>query len=493
MTVTSFFLTFLKPDHSPSVVQAPTRSADKNVCLRHRCSGIFLFACWLLLHSISGLQAQEAPVNADSLLTATTLPDTAVSRKPAQARVMLLTAEVAPWIVDRYIRQMDYARLTWKSTAYNLNPGNWAWDGDGFTTNQFGHPYHGSVFFNAYRSNGYSFWQSSAAVFAGSYLWETFAENQAPAPNDFINTGFGGIILGELAHRFARRIVSSRESGFRRQAAEVAGLLINPVNGFQRISRGAWAKNNTRDTTPVETELDAGFRRFRSNKNPYHFAMYGRIRFSYGDPFRQSTTPFDHFGILVEMGQDDSSLVNMVNIYGTLRSWRLKTAGQRSDHTLQLTANYDFINNSAFFYSAQSIRTQLLSVYRPGRRVVVQTQVGGGWIVLAAVPDPVMYKGRYYDYCMGPGYNAAVMVQAGKRLMAGVYYRGGYLRTVDGSAKDYFMHAFSAELRVSLLPGFFLCAEPGHFSLTGRYQHFPDLRRTYPYTRYSLRWNFTIR
>jgi len=93
MTVTSFFLIFLKPDHPLSLVQAPIRSADKNLCLLRKC---ILFTCLLLLHSIAGLRAQEAAENADSLLTATRLPDTAVPRKPAQARIMLLTAEVAP-------------------------------------------------------------------------------------------------------------------------------------------------------------------------------------------------------------------------------------------------------------------------------------------------------------------------------------------------------------------------------------------------------------
>ena len=493
MIVTSFFQIYLKPDaHAPGLT-APARSAgilhDKafgkhtDCLLKWIASAMFFFTS-------PGLPAQHFKA-ADSVQAATA--DSLPPRRSWPANRMLLAAEITPWVVDRYIRQMDYARITWKSTAHNLNPGNWEWDGDGFTTNQFGHPYHGSVFFNAYRSNGYNFWQSSLAVFAGSYLWETFAENQAPAPNDFINTGFGGVVLGELAHRFSRRIVSSRENGFRRQAAEISALLINPVNGFQRISRGAWAKDAARDTTPVETELDVGIRRFRSNKNLHQWAPFARVRFIYGNPFQSSKTPFDHFGIHVEMGKDDSSIINMVNVYGTLRSWRINADNRRVQHGLQLTAHYDYIHNSAFFYSAQSVRAQWQSAFQAGRRVHLQTQSGGGLILLAAVPDPVMYKGRYYDFCMGIGYHTSIIISGGKRVVAGLHYRGGYLRTVNGSAKDYFLHTFSGEVRVALLPGFYLCAEPGHFSLTGRYENLPQMRRTYPYMRYSFRWAFSIR
>ncbi len=406
---------------------------------------------------------------------------------------MLMAAEITPWVVDRYIRQMDYARLTWKSTAYNLSLSHWEWDGDGFTTNQFGHPYHGSLFFSAYRSNGYSFWQAAPAVFAGSYLWETFAENQAPAPNDLINTGFGGIVLGELAHRFANRIVSERRSGFRRQAAEISALLINPVNGLRRITNKQWGKPALRDTTPVETELDAGWRRFRSDKTQYQWGLFGRVRFSYGNPFRSSRTPFDHFSITAELGQDDSSIVNVMNIAGTLRSWRINPVVKRTHHALLLTANYDFIRNTAFFYSAQSVRVALLSAFNTGGKVDVQTQAGGGLVVLAAVPDPVPYKGRYYDYAMGLSYTASVLLKLGNRLQAGMHYRGGYLRTVNGSARDYFLQGFSGELRLGIVPGFYLCAEPGHFTLKGRYTSRLPVTHTYPYVRYSFRWTFTIR
>ncbi len=154
----------------------------------------------------------------------------------------LLISETTPWLVDNYIRKVDYTHITWQTVKYNLSPASWTWDNDAFTTNQFGHPYHGSLFYNSLRSNGYSFWQAVPASFAGSYLWETFAENQPPAPNDFINTGFGGITLGEMTYRLANKMVNNRSRGLKRQLSEVIALLINPVNGLTRIIDGRWGR-----------------------------------------------------------------------------------------------------------------------------------------------------------------------------------------------------------------------------------------------------------
>lgn len=151
-----------------------------------------------------------------------------------------MLAEAVPWIIDRYLRHVDYAYISLKTVGDNIKPRSWSWDGDGFTTNQFGHPYHGSYFFNSFRANGYSFYQSAAASFVGSYIWETVAENQAPAPNDFINTGFGGLILGEMTHRLANKIIDNRAVGIRRQLSEFAAFLVNPVNGLTSPFTGAY-------------------------------------------------------------------------------------------------------------------------------------------------------------------------------------------------------------------------------------------------------------
>src|ERR1700748_1616225 len=89
------------------------------------------------------------------------IPDTAVVRKRfGRSAFVFGLSEITPWSFDHFVANKDYTDLTWKSTAYNLNPGHAQFDNDPFTTNQFGHPYHGSLFYNSFRTNGYTFWQS---------------------------------------------------------------------------------------------------------------------------------------------------------------------------------------------------------------------------------------------------------------------------------------------------------------------------------------------
>ncbi|HWJ30547.1 MAG TPA: DUF3943 domain-containing protein, partial [Flavisolibacter sp.] len=144
----------------------------------------------------------------------------------------LMLANIFPWVVVRYVINDDYARVSMKTINYNIKPRSWTWDNDNFQVNQIGHPYHGSLFYNSFRSNGYNFWQSIPAPFFGSYIWETFAETQAPSSNDQINTGLGGIIMGEAIHRFISKIINGKSLRFRRQVGEVFSFLIDPMNGF---------------------------------------------------------------------------------------------------------------------------------------------------------------------------------------------------------------------------------------------------------------------
>lgn len=184
-----------------------------------------------------------------------------------------------PQAFDQFITKQDYAQISFKTIGHNLNPGSWRFDNDPLQTNQLGHPYHGSYFFNSFRTNGYNFWQSAAASFAGSYIWETYAENQAP--NDFINTGFGGAVLGEMTYRLSNRIVNNESVGFKRQVNEVLGMLVDPMNGLSRILDGKWdkvsANTSLRDSTKIVADFNAGIRTIKVN-NQGRSGWYGHVK-----------------------------------------------------------------------------------------------------------------------------------------------------------------------------------------------------------------------
>jgi hypothetical protein len=86
---------------------------------------------------------------------------------------------------------------------------SWVVDNDKFSTNQFLHPYQGSIYQGLARSAGLGFWEASAYTFAGSLLWEESGENTAPSINDQVATGIGGNFLGEPLFRMASLLLES--------------------------------------------------------------------------------------------------------------------------------------------------------------------------------------------------------------------------------------------------------------------------------------------
>jgi hypothetical protein len=417
-----------------------------------------------------------------------------------RAAIELGFAELVPWTVDRYVRKVDYTNISWKTVSHNLNPGNWAWDNDNFQTNQFGHPYHGSYFFSAFRTNGYSFWQSVPAAFAGSYLWETFAENQAPAPNDFINTSFGGIVLGETTYRLSNKIVNNQARGFKRQASEVVALLVNPMNGLNRILDGKWGKvsHNTLevDSSKVNAEFDLGYRAFNNDLqgrgSTHHGGWYGSAKLLYGTPYEHFSKPFTNINITAEFGKDDSTSLNVVSAYGSLTGWQLNN-GEVIKQLLILSANYDYIHNVAFFYGGQSVKFNLYSEFDVSKKIKLNTTLGAGPVLLAAVPDVYLYQGRNYDY--GPGFaiNGGGRLGLMNKLFLGINYRGGWVKTLSGNASHYFLHAVTSEVSYMLVDNVSLAVEPGYFTLRGNYKTKPDVINNYPYLRASVRYALNLK
>src|ERR1700742_4824884 len=147
---------------------APNFTFPKNIFLKPLLSTLLL----LIISNVSVIaQIQIDPKQqkeADSLkkahATVTTTYNYYTPKKNfGNAALDFGLAELTPWVFDRYVTKKDYARISWKTVGHNLNPGSWEFDNDPFQTNQFGHPYHGSNFYSAFRANGYTFWQSAPA------------------------------------------------------------------------------------------------------------------------------------------------------------------------------------------------------------------------------------------------------------------------------------------------------------------------------------------
>lgn len=119
-----------------------------------RVSALHIALFIILVSSSAPLFAFQPPLyfRQPSVISSKYIPvDTAGKKRFNRAAGQLMLAEVLPWVFDRYARNRPYARISLQSTAYNLSPAHWAWDGDDFGTNEIAHPYHGSTFFNAFR------------------------------------------------------------------------------------------------------------------------------------------------------------------------------------------------------------------------------------------------------------------------------------------------------------------------------------------------------
>ncbi len=123
---------------------------------------------------------------------------------------------------------------SWRS---NLRRG-WEFDQDDFMVNMLGHPYQGSMYFAAARDNGLGFWAGAPLTFFHSVVWEYFGETTRPSINDLVDTGLGGIALGEMFHRVAATIRNNEHAGGSRTLRELAALPFDPVGGLNRLVRG---------------------------------------------------------------------------------------------------------------------------------------------------------------------------------------------------------------------------------------------------------------
>jgi len=423
-------------------------------------------------------------------------------KRPLRGTTELFLTQAVPWSINRFVRKAEFAKITFKSLAHNVNPGSWEWDDNSFQTNQFAHPFHGNLYFNTLRTNGYNFWGSAPAAFAGSLFWETAGETHVPAPNDFINTSLGGISLGEMTYRLSNALIDPSARGFRRTTQEIVGLLLNPVNGLNRILDKKWGRVkpfSSQEPRPklVHTFMDYGGR-FFSEKTEDFFKRRGnnefylRLRLLYGDPDEESKIPFSSFSMTAEAGASDSGYLNTLAVTGYIRRWKMKS-NDKAKHMGVISMNYDFLKNNAFEYGAQSFRYSVISDWKTKNpRNQLKTTAGASLIVLAAVPDVYLYygEGRNYDYGPGIGYHAGTEMSFSNRFFYSLQYRGGWFKTLNGNRSDFFLNTVTNEFRFEPKENLFFTLELGHFSLQGNYQYYPDFTRSYPFLRYSTGFRF---
>ena len=268
------------------------------------------------------------------------LPPYPTEKRFAAAALETIGLDLVPWYLNRYAADSFFAEISTASTRHNLQTG--------FQrtttirsrptrrrTRTTGAPTSTRPGRTATRSE-----KSAPFALAGSFLWEMFSESQPPSIPDLVQTTLGGMAAGEGQFRIANMIFDNTKSGSERFLREAAGLVVNPMAGFNRLLRGEMWKDfqnppdelsragSTRSWT-APTSTMAG----RRPKGPIGTREASAVPLRYGDPFDGDLRrPFDSFEVLLGLREPAPVLLTRLDIDGLLAEWKLSeepASGQR--------------------------------------------------------------------------------------------------------------------------------------------------------------------
>jgi hypothetical protein len=424
-------------------------------------------------------------------------PYVARGKNPGLAIGEAIGTNVAVWTYDRFIRSgggqgFKVGIQSWKQNILN----GFNWDDNSFSTNQFGHPYQGSYYFNAGRSNGYGYLESFGFSWLGSFTWEYFGEANYPALNDWINTSMGGAAFGEALFRLSRMVTDNTTTGSGRFWREMGGLVISPIRGFTRIVTGDWSKvqENPPDRLPKVHHMIWRFGARTEGENNLWTAdtthAFIELAAGYGDPFLgEDRKPFDSFNFGLQLNFKDKSQIGRVNAKGLL----FATPFSKSENTTTMIGGfqyYDYVNNSAFEYGAQRLGASFMSLRKPAANFEARTHIDLIAIVLGATNSAyASVSGRDYDF--GPG----VAAQIGGEFR----YKGhpflhiaqevDYIHTLNGTVSSHLLSETTVMVDVPLWDTFTANATYFLYQAQGYYRDFPDVYQRTPILRLSLSWH----
>ena len=262
---------------------------------------------------------------------------------PAIIMLEVMGLNVFVWAWDYFILEKGYAKINPDIWIRNLREG-WKWDHNHWAINFYGHPYQGSMYYNAARSGGYGFYRSLLWTALGSFTWDMFAETEYPAPNDLISTTIGGSMYGEVLYRLSRLIYNTKEVPWYRQ---IPAFALGSAGYLQRKAFGN--RDHLTGFVPIELSIAIGNgARFGSD---YRFGktsadrldeewndQYGFLvgRLEYGKPYTIVKQPFDYFSVdaLWEAGLEGAVL--QLDIMGKLMNTGVHGKGHWLDFSITL-------------------------------------------------------------------------------------------------------------------------------------------------------------
>ena len=336
--------------------------------------------------------------------------DEVTRRRFGLAAADLAAALVVPWALDHYVADEEWSHISMRTLRGNVRSA-FCYDDDDLLMNQMGHPLHGSAYFSAGRTNGFTFWESTLVATLGSLAWEYGFENTAPSRNDMLNTVLGGSVLGESGFRISRALLDNTSTGTTRIFRELAGGLVNPINGVNRLVTGeAWRKApNPEDRLPdrLDTEVAIGWAR---NRGTHHQDQgFATLSLRWSDPFESPVKkPFDSFDLALRAAAPARTAVTTASVRGVLGAWRLGEAGDGPDHLLGVGMRYDYLTPDSESFAGESFEFGLFSRFPLRKGLEVRTEAQAVVFPIAAIETDCprhakRVEGRTHDFGRGGG------------------------------------------------------------------------------------------
>lgn len=422
-----------------------------------------------------GLLAQDAAAGGTSPLLAPAAPvpgipedlpcpDCAPPKRPLWGFAELMIVQLIPSAINNGLRDAEWARIS-PDSWYNNMVYPWKWDDNAFLNNQFSHPYHGNLYFNAARSNGFNFWASAPWAFGGSAMWELYGESWAPSPNDLWNTSLGGIALGETLFRLSNLTLDNTATGSERVWREIGGVLLNPIGGFNRLIEGKMNDVTANPTTwrPgfIQAAFDLGYRRIGDDDDVLgdleEDQVFIQARLFYGDLMKDIVkSPFSHFRLAAELSNKESQgergRLSQLTARGTLAGVTLGgDENGKSQHRLGALMRYEYYNNPAYEFGGQSFAGGWFGRFGEGT-FQTRTEALLAFYPIAATRSDyfITEEGRDYDYGIGGGMSLSASFIWWPRVFLTLGYVGVNVNTLDGEESEHWQGGGMAELRVQI-------------------------------------------
>lgn len=453
-----------------------------------------VIAMGLLLTSVATVgrlaAAQTPTLPVTDTLRPIETPDTRAFGHAARGAFL---AAFIPYSYNRWVRHVPWAQTTLASWGANLRSG-WKWDTDHFLANQFAHPYQGSFYYSAARSNGYSFWRAAPFALAGSTMWEYFGERFPPSLNDMVNTTLGGITLGEVTFRLADAVSTTRDGQRPGVLRRVAATVLNPERAFAGATGDAGTPLGAK-LPAISAHVEVGAQRLVTGAfgalgtgSSYPF-VYASL--AYGNPFAGDVTkPFGALRVDMSVAAGRMAELRALGFLAV----HVLDGTPPTQRQLAVAMHYHYYDNRAYQGGGQGFSGGLLSDHELGHHSRLRTEVWVTGLLLTAIKsdhgpraDSVANEtARNYDYGSGVGARFLLLLTHRGRPLLDVAYQTFWVGVLSGTAQNHYYDTWSICSELPLAWNTALGARALMYHRISNYARYPTVHRSDPQLRVFL-------